>query len=44
MTDLLRIGASGVRAYQAALAVTGDNVANADTENYVRRSLSLHLP
>ncbi len=41
MTDLLRIGASGVRAYQAALAVTGDNVANADTENYVRRSLSL---
>lgn len=41
MTDLLRIGASGVRAYQAALAVTGDNVANADSENYVRRSLSL---
>lgn len=41
MTDLLRIGASGVRAYQAALAVTGDNVANADTVNYVRRSLAL---
>ncbi len=41
MTDLLRIGASGVRACQAALAVTGDNVANADSENYVRRSLSL---
>jgi flagellar hook-associated protein 1 FlgK len=41
MTDLLGIGASGVRAYQAALSVTADNVANADTENYSRRSLTL---
>ncbi len=41
MTDLLGIGASGVRAYQAALAVTGDNVANADTAGYVRRVLKL---
>ncbi|MEY2883684.1 MAG: flagellar hook protein FlgK [Pseudomonadota bacterium] len=41
MIDLLGIGASGVRAYQAALAQTGDNVANADTEGYARRSLKL---
>ena len=41
MTDLLAIGASGVRAYQTALSVTADNVANADTENYSRRSLKL---
>lgn len=30
MSDLLGIGASGVRAYQAALTIVGDNVANAD--------------
>jgi flagellar hook-associated protein 1 FlgK len=41
MTDLLGIGAAGVRAYQAALAITGDNVANADNETYVRRSIKL---
>lgn len=41
MMDLLGIGASGVRAYQAALAQTGDNVANADTAGYARRSLKL---
>ncbi|WP_426164929.1 FlgK family flagellar hook-associated protein [Sandarakinorhabdus sp. DWP1-3-1] len=41
MTDLLGIGASGVRAYQAALAITGDNVANADTPGYVRRTVTL---
>lgn len=41
MSDLLAIGASGVRAYQAALTVTGDNVANADNEAYVRRSVRL---
>ncbi len=41
MMDLLSIGASGVRAFQAALSVTGDNVANADTPGYVRRSLTL---
>ncbi|PZN93002.1 MAG: hypothetical protein DCF31_14200 [Alphaproteobacteria bacterium] len=41
MTDLLGIGASGVRAFQAALAVTGDNVANADTPGYVRRTVTL---
>ncbi len=41
MSDLLSIGAAGVRAYQAALSVTGDNVANADTEGYVRRTVKL---
>ncbi len=41
MIDLLAIGSSGVRAYQAALAQTGDNVANADTVGYARRSLKL---
>lgn len=41
MTDLLGLGAAGVRAYQAALVVAGDNVANADSEGYVRRTLAL---
>jgi flagellar hook-associated protein 1 FlgK len=41
MSDLLAIGAAGVRAMQAALAQVGDNVANADTPGYVRRSLRL---
>ncbi len=41
MTDLLGLGAAGVRAYQAALVVTGDNVANADSTGYVRRTVSL---
>ncbi len=41
MTDLLNIGASGLRAYRASLAVTGDNIANAQTPGYARRSLRL---
>lgn len=41
MTDLLGIGATGVRAYQAALTIVGDNVANADNPDYVRRSVLL---
>ena len=41
MTDLLNIGASGVRAIQGALNAVGDNVANADTKGYVRRSVRL---
>lgn len=41
MTDLLGLGAAGVRAYQAALLVTGDNVANADSAGYVRRTVTL---
>ncbi|MGI4879825.1 MAG: flagellar hook-associated protein FlgK, partial [Janthinobacterium lividum] len=43
MSDLFSIGASGVAAYQAALDVVGDNVANADTPGYVRRSVTLKI-
>lgn len=42
MSDLLNIGLSGVRAYRAALTATGDNVANAETPGYSRRSLRLN--
>jgi flagellar hook-associated protein 1 len=41
MSDLLSIGASGVRAYQGALTTTSDNIANAGTAGYVRRSPTL---
>lgn len=41
MSDLLSIGASGVRAYQSALTTTSDNIANAGTTGYVRRTTSL---
>ena len=41
MTDMLAIGASGLRAYRASLAVTGDNIANAQTIGYARRSVRL---
>ncbi len=40
-SDLLNIGASGLRAFRASLAVTGDNIANAQTAGYARRSLRL---
>jgi len=43
MTDLIGIGASGVLAYRDALAVIGDNVANAQTPGYVRRTLALRI-
>jgi flagellar hook-associated protein 1 len=41
MSDLLAIGASGIKAYSRALSVVGDNIANAQTEGYVRRSVRL---
>ncbi len=41
MSDLLGIGASGLRAYSRALATVGDNIANAQTPGYARRSLQL---
>lgn len=41
MSDLLGIGASGLRAYSRALETTGDNVANAQTPGYVRRNVRL---
>ena len=41
MSDLLSVGASGVRANQAALTTTSDNIANAGNAGYVRRSAKL---
>lgn len=41
MSDLLSIGATSVRAYQTALNVVGENIANAQTKGYVRREASL---
>ncbi|MDB5701113.1 MAG: flgK [Sphingomonadales bacterium] len=37
-SDLLSIGASGLRAYKTALGAVGDNIANAQTIGYARRS------
>ena len=41
MSDLLSIGASGVRAYQTALSTVGENIANTGTAGYVRRTTDL---
>lgn len=41
MSDLLSIGASGLRAYGRALSTVADNVANAQTPGYARRSLQM---
>lgn len=41
MSDLLNIGASGLRAYSRALATVGDNIANAQTPGYARRTIAL---
>lgn len=41
MTDLMSIGASGLRAYREALGTTSDNIANAQTPGYVRRNVQL---
>ncbi len=40
MSDLLSIGASGVRANQAALAVVSENIANAGVSGYSHRAVS----
>ncbi|CAN5361345.1 flagellar hook-associated protein FlgK [soil metagenome] len=40
-SDLLSIGASGLRAYKTALGAVGDNIANAQTVGYARRSARL---
>ncbi|MCM8731238.1 flagellar hook-associated protein FlgK [Hephaestia sp. GCM10023244] len=42
MTDLLGIGASGVRAYQTAISTTSENIANAGTAGYVRRTTNMN--
>ncbi|MCF8707423.1 flagellar hook-associated protein FlgK [Rhizorhapis sp. SPR117] len=41
MSDLLSIGASGTKAYRAALAAISENISNADTANYARRSIRM---
>ena len=40
-SDLFAIGSSGLKAARAGLEVTSQNIANAATEGYVRRSVSL---
>lgn len=42
MSDLLSIGRSGVLAYRNALTTVGENVANAQTEGYSRRTVTLN--
>jgi flagellar hook-associated protein 1 FlgK len=41
MSDMLSIGASGVRAYQTALSTVSDNIANVATPGYAKRTSSL---
>lgn len=41
MSDMLSIGASGVRAYQTALTTVSENIANAGTAGYTRRTATL---
>jgi len=41
VTDLLAIGASGVRAYQGALGTVSENIANSGVEGYSRRTADL---
>ncbi|MFM9827190.1 MAG: flagellar hook-associated protein FlgK [Sphingomonas sp.] len=41
MSDILSIGASGVRAFQTALTTTSDNIANASSAGYTRRTTNL---
>lgn len=41
MSDLLSIGASGVRAYQTALNTVSENIANTGTAGYTRRTTTL---
>ncbi len=41
MSDLLSIGASGVRAYQTALNTVGENIANTGVAGYTRRTTGL---
>lgn len=41
MSDLLSIGASGVRAYHSALATVGENIANVNSPGYTRRTVNV---
>lgn len=40
MSDLFIIGASGTRAYRTAMAAIGENIANASTDGYARRTVT----
>ena len=40
-SDLFTIGASGVKAARTALEITSQNIANAATDGYIRRSVRL---
>ena len=42
MSDILNIGASGVRAYQNAIGTISENIANSGVEGYSRRSTILN--
>ncbi|HEX5536654.1 MAG TPA: flagellar hook-associated protein FlgK [Sphingobium sp.] len=41
MSDLFIIGASGLRSFRAQMGAIADNIANANTANYNRRSVTL---
>jgi len=41
MNDLFHIGSTGLSAYRTALTAIGDNVANAETPGYARRSVHM---
>jgi flagellar hook-associated protein 1 len=41
MTDLLTLGSSGLRAYMRAMGTIGDNIANAQTPGYARRTTQI---
>jgi flagellar hook-associated protein 1 FlgK len=41
MANLFDIGKSGLQAYRQSLAVTGQNIANIDTDGYKRREAGL---
>ena len=41
MSDLLTIGSSGVGAYQRALAIVSNNIANVSTDGYTRQDIAL---
>tara|TARA_B100001093_G_scaffold510594_1_gene576771 strand:+ start:1592 stop:6175 length:4584 start_codon:yes stop_codon:yes gene_type:complete len=41
MTSLFDVGKSGIQAYRQSLAVTGQNIANLNTDGYMRREADL---
>ena len=41
MTSLFDVGKSAIQAYRQSLAVTGQNIANINTDGYVRREADL---